>query len=42
MYTTKKNTEAVVGVSKKVSIEVNREKTKYMLMPQYHNAGNNC
>jgi hypothetical protein len=30
--TTKRNTEALVDASKEVDLEVNREKTKYILM----------
>jgi hypothetical protein len=36
--TTQKNTEALLGASKEVGLEVNSEKTKYMLM-SLHKAG---
>ena len=42
LYTTKKNTEAVVIVSKEVCLEVNAEKTKYVVMSREQNAGQNC
>jgi hypothetical protein len=32
IHTTKKNTEALLNASKEVCVEVNPEKTKYMLM----------
>jgi hypothetical protein len=38
----KKNTEALLDTSKEVGLEVNTEKTKYILMPHYQNAGQNC
>jgi hypothetical protein len=37
--TIKKNTEALLDASKKVGLEVNPEKTKYMLMPRGQKAG---
>ena len=37
----RKNTEALVIVSKKIGLEVNAEKTKYMVMYRYQNAGEN-
>jgi hypothetical protein len=36
---TKKNTEAVLHASKKVGLEVNPNKTKYMFMSQYWKVG---
>jgi hypothetical protein len=39
--TIKKNTEALIGASKEVGLEVIAEKTKYMLMSRHHNAGQN-
>jgi hypothetical protein len=36
-----KNTETLTGASKEVSLEVNTEKTKYMLLSCHHNAGQN-
>jgi hypothetical protein len=35
----KKNTEALLHASKEVGLEVNAEKTKYMLMSHYQKAG---
>jgi hypothetical protein len=37
----KKNTETLTYASKEVGIEVNTEKTKYMLLSRYQNAGQN-
>jgi hypothetical protein len=37
--TTKKNTEALLDASKEVGLEVNPEKTKYMLMSGSQNIG---
>jgi hypothetical protein len=39
--TIKKNTEAVIGASKEVGLEVNAEKTKYrpMLLSRHQHAG---
>jgi hypothetical protein len=39
--TIKKNTEALIDASKEVSLEVNTEKTKYMLQSYHQNAGLN-
>jgi hypothetical protein len=39
--TIKKNTEALIDASKEVVIEVNTEKTKYMLLSRHQNAGQN-
>jgi hypothetical protein len=38
--TIKKNTETLIDASK-AGLEVNREKTKYMLLPRHQNAGQN-
>jgi hypothetical protein len=35
----KKNMETLIDVSKEVGLEVNTEKTKYMLLSRHHNAG---
>jgi hypothetical protein len=37
----KKNTGTLLEASKEVSVEVNTEKTKYMVMSCHHNAGQN-
>jgi hypothetical protein len=37
--TRKKNTETITGASKEVGLEVNAEKTKYMLLSRHQNAG---
>jgi hypothetical protein len=39
--TIKKNIEALIGASKEVGLEVNTEKTKYMLLSHHQNAGQN-
>jgi hypothetical protein len=39
--TIKKNTETLIGVSKEVCLEVNAEKTKYILTSHHQNAGQN-
>jgi hypothetical protein len=39
--TIKKNTETLIDASKEVSIEVNTQKTKYMLLSHHQNAGQN-
>jgi hypothetical protein len=39
--TTNKNTETLIDASKEVGLEVNVEKTKYMLLPRDKNAGQN-
>jgi hypothetical protein len=36
-----KNKEALIGDSKEVGLEVNAEKTKYMLLSRHQNAGQN-
>jgi hypothetical protein len=35
------NTKTLVDASKEVGLEVNAEKTKYMLLPRHQNAGQN-
>jgi hypothetical protein len=37
----KRNKEPVIAASKEVGLEVNKEKTKYMLVSPYQNAGQN-
>jgi hypothetical protein len=37
----KKNTETLIEVSKEVGLEVNTEKTKYMLLSRHENAEQN-
>jgi hypothetical protein len=39
--TIKKNTETLIEDSKEVGLEVNREKTKYMLLSRCQNIGQN-
>jgi hypothetical protein len=39
--TIKKNTETLIDVSKEVSLEINVEKPKYMLLSRHQNAGQN-
>jgi hypothetical protein len=39
--TTKKNTETLIDASKEVGLEVNAEKTKYMLRSHHQNTGQN-
>jgi hypothetical protein len=39
--TKNKNTQTIIDASKEVGLEVNVEKTKYMLVSQDHNAGQN-
>jgi hypothetical protein len=41
IYTIKKNTETLIEASKEVGLDVNAEKTKYMLLSRHHNAGKN-
>jgi hypothetical protein len=36
-----KNTETLIDVSKEVGLEINVEKTKYMLLPRHQNVGRN-
>jgi hypothetical protein len=37
--TIKKNVETLISTSKELSLEVNTEKTKYMLLSRHQNAG---
>jgi hypothetical protein len=39
--TIKENTQTLIDASKEVGLEINVEKTKYMLLPHYQNAGQN-
>jgi hypothetical protein len=39
--TMKKNNETIIHASKEVGLEVNTEKTKYMLLSRHQNAGKN-
>jgi hypothetical protein len=39
--TIKKNTKTLIDACKEVSLEVNAEKTKYMLLSRHQNAGQN-
>ena len=39
IHTIKENTEALVVASKEIGLEVNSDKTKYMVMSQDQNAG---
>jgi hypothetical protein len=41
VHTVKKNIEALVVASKEIGLEVNAEKTKYMVMFRDQNAGQN-
>jgi hypothetical protein len=41
MDTIKENTETLIDASKEVGLEVNTEKTKYMLLSRHQNAGQN-
>jgi hypothetical protein len=41
VHAIKKNKEALVVASKEIGLEVNAEKTKYMVMSGNHNAGQN-
>jgi hypothetical protein len=38
---TVKNTETLIDASKEVSLEINAEKTKYMLLSRHQNVGQN-
>jgi hypothetical protein len=39
--TIKKNTETLIDASKEVGLEINVEKTKYMLLSRHQNVGRN-
>jgi hypothetical protein len=39
--TIKKNTETLIDASKEVGLEINVEKTEYMLLSRHQNAGQN-
>jgi hypothetical protein len=39
--TIKKNTEVLIDASKEVDLDVNAEKTMYMLLSRHRNAGKN-
>jgi ABC-type siderophore export system fused ATPase/permease subunit len=39
--TIKKNTETLIDASKEVGLEINAEKTKYMLLSRHQKAGQN-
>jgi hypothetical protein len=39
--TVKKNTETLMDASKEVDLEINAEKTKYMLLSRHQNVGQN-
>jgi hypothetical protein len=41
MHTINKNTQTLIDASKEVGLEVNVEKTQYMLVPRDQNAGKN-
>jgi hypothetical protein len=41
IHTIKKNIEALVITSKEIGLEINAEKTKYMVMSRDQNAGQN-
>jgi hypothetical protein len=41
IHTVKENAEALVAASKEIGLEVNAEKTKYMVMSRDRNAGRN-
>jgi hypothetical protein len=41
IHTIRKNTEALLIATKKIDLEVNAEKTKYMVMSRDQNAGQN-
>jgi hypothetical protein len=40
--TIKKNTETLIDASKEVSLEMNVERTKYILLSRHQNASQNC
>ena len=39
VHTIKKSAEALVAATKEIGLEVNADKTKYMVMSRYQNAG---
>jgi hypothetical protein len=39
--TIKKNTDILIGASKEVGLEINVDKTKYMLLSRHQNVGQN-
>jgi hypothetical protein len=41
IHAIKNNTEALIDVHKEVGLEINIEKTKYMLLSHHQNAGQN-
>jgi hypothetical protein len=41
IHTIKENTETLIDTSMEVSLEVNREKTKYMLLSRHQKVGQN-
>jgi hypothetical protein len=41
IHTVKQKTEALLAASKEIGLEVNAEKTKYMVMSRNRNAGQN-
>jgi hypothetical protein len=41
IYTINKNTEALIDASEEVSLEINVEETKYMLLSVHQNVGQN-
>jgi hypothetical protein len=41
VHAVKKNTEALVGTTKEIGLDVNADKTKYMVMSRVQNAGRN-
>jgi hypothetical protein len=41
IYTIKKNTETLLESSRDIGLEINAEKTKYMIMSSYPNSGQN-
>jgi hypothetical protein len=40
-YTIKENTKALLGATRDIGLEINAEKTKYMMMSRYPNSGQN-
>jgi hypothetical protein len=41
IYAIKKNTETLIDANKEVGLEINAEKTKYMLLSHHQNVGQN-